>query len=253
MKKLVVTLLVLALALTSFAGCADKPVDEKKETLYMYTEAGFAPFEYYDEDGNVAGVDIDIAKAIAEKLNVNIEINDVGFSAVLETVSQKDDAVGIAGLTVDAERQKTLDFTTTYCTSTQSVIFKKGTIAKNADGKIDPSVLAGKKVGVQTGTSGDFFVQDIKGAEVKGYKNALWAKKDIGKGCDVVVIDNLVGKNITSNDADLECVDLVAEPEHFAIAVKKGNTELLQKLDAALKELIADGSIDEFMLKHSKG
>lgn len=247
MKKTIAIILCLLLALCSFAACGN----EKEETLIVYLNAEFPPFEYYDEGGQIVGVDVDIANAIGEKLGMKVEIKDVAFESICIGLTE-DNACGISGITINEERKKNVDFTSTYFISQQAIIYKEGALTP-VNGVISTDVLIGKKVGVQTGTTGDFLVQDVCGEDApKQYSSALVATQDIGSGCDYVVIDSVVAKNIVANNAGLEYADLDAEEEPLGIAVKKGNTELLNKLETALQELIADGKIDEFMVKHSK-
>ena len=247
MKKTIAIILCLLLALCSFAACGG---NDKKETLIVYLEAGFPPFEYPDGD-KVVGVDVDIANAIGEKLGMNVVIKDVPFDSICAGIAE-DNACGISGITITDERKENVDFTSPYFTSKQAIIYKEGALTP-VNGVISTDVLIGKKVGVQTGTTGDFLVQDVCGEDApKQYSNALVATQDIGSGCDYVVIDNVVAKNIVANNAGLSFANLDAEEEPIGIAVKKGNTELLNKLETALQELIADGKIDEFMVKHSK-
>lgn len=247
MKKLVVMILVVALALCSFAGCAPK-----KDKLIVYTEGGFPPFEYYDAKGNLVGLDMDIANYIANELGMELEIKDVAFGTIIEAVSSQDNALGLAGLTIDAERALSVDFTTPYWTANLGIIYKKGTLTKNADGIITQDSLKGKKIGVQTGTSGDIAAQKIDGATVKQYDNALVAAQAIGNGCDYVIIDNIVAANIVAKakNLGLEWADLDSDEEYFAVAMKKGNKDLMDKIDPIIKKLIKDGKIEEWIGSH---
>lgn len=246
MKKLIALVLCVIVALVAFSACGTK----SEETLIVYLEAGFPPFEYSDEGGQIVGVDVDIANAIGEKLGMKVEIKDVSFDSICAGLTE-DNACGISGITINEDRKKNVDFTSPYFTSKQAVIYKKGELTP-VNGVISTDVLVGKKVGVQTGTTGDFLVQDVCGDDTKQYTNALVATQDIGTGCDYVVIDNVVAKNIVASNVGLEYADLDAEEEPLGIAVKKGNTELLNKIEKALQELIAEGKIDEYMVKHSK-
>lgn len=249
MKKVLVLVLVAIMAVScfAFAGCGKT---EQKE-LIVYTESGFPPFEYPDGD-QIVGVDMDIAAAIAKELNMKLVIKDVSFDSICAGI-QEDNALGLAGITINEERAKTVDFSKTYWTSKQAVIYKTGALMPDANGVISCDVLVGKKVGVQTGTTGDYLVQDVCGEDApKQYSNAVIAATDIGSGCDYVVIDNIVAKNIVAKTTGLSYSDLDAEEEPLGIAVKKGNTELLNKVNTILEKLIADGKIAEFMVKHSK-
>ncbi len=243
MKKVLVVLLVLVMSLSMFAGCGSK-----NEVLNVYTEAGFPPFEY-SNGSEVVGVDIDMMNAIGEKIGMEVVINNVDFSAITTSVATDKNAVGAAGLTITEERLLSVDFSDIYFTAKQAVIFKKGELES---GKVlSTDVLLGKNVGIQTGTSGDFLVSDLEGANKKDYGNALLATADIGGGCDYVVIDNAVAQSIVAKNSNLEYAELDAEPEAYGIAVNKGNPELLAKINKALNELIEEGKIEEFMVKHT--
>lgn len=247
MKKIIALVLCLMLALCCFSACGTNDED----TLIVYLESGFPPFEYPDGE-NIVGVDVDIANAIGEKLGMKVVIKDVSFDSICAGISENN-ACGISGITINDERKENVDFTSPYYYSQQAIIYKKGTLTPNSNGVISTDVMVGKTIGVQTGTTGDFLVQDVCGEEgAKGYYNALIATQDIGTGCDFVVIDNVVAKNIVANNEGLECADLDVDEEPLGIAVKKGNTELLNKIEAVLQELIKEGKIEEYMIKHAE-
>lgn len=245
MKKIIAMILCVLLTLCFFTACSGNDED----TLIVYLESGFPPFEYPDGD-KIVGVDVDLANAIGEKLGMKVVIKDVSFDSICAGISE-DNACGISGITINDERKENVDFTSPYYYSQQAIIYKKGTLTP-VNGVISTDVMIGKTIGVQTGTTGDFLVQDVCGEEgAKGYYNALIATQDIGSGCDFVVIDNVVAKNIVANNEGLECADLDVEEEPLGIAVKKGNTELLNKIEKALQEIMAEGKLEEFMVKHS--
>ncbi len=245
MKKTIAIVLCLVLSLCCFVACNNSSED----TLVVYLEAGFPPFEYANGD-KVVGVDVDIANAIGEKLGMKVVIKDVSFDSICAGISE-DNACGISGITINDERKQNVDFTSPYYYSQQAVIYKKGELTP-VNGFVSTDVLKGKVVGVQTGTTGDSLVQEISGeSNAKQYYNALFATQDLGTGCDYVVIDSVVAANLVANNDGIEYADLDVEKEPYGIAVKKGNTELLNKIEKALQELIADGKIEESLIAHS--
>ena len=168
--------------------------DNTGGTLQIYTESGFAPFEFTDNDANVIGVDMYLMELAAEKLNMQININDVGFDTIVGKVATEDNAIGAAGLTVTEERLLEVDFSNTYYSTVQCII------SKEADNFKTLEDLKGKKIGVQEGTTGYMLISEAiangvlkdTGAEVIEYANGALAMAAMKSNkCDVVVIDEL--------------------------------------------------------------
>ena len=232
-----------------------------KPTLQVYTNAGFAPYEYVNESGEVVGIDIDIMKEIGEVLGYNVVINDIEFGLIMEEVGKDVLAVGAAGMTKTDERDEAALASSIYATSVQYVIAPKGSLdSVLVDGKVELSALAGKKIGVQMATTGDFMVSDaidagdLGEATVTQYSNAIIASDDIGSALDVVVIDKLPAQSIAAADADdLQAYELAEEPESYVLYFNKGATELVEKVNAVLDTMIANGVINFYTLKHSGG
>ena len=255
MKKIFVMIVALILSLFTFTGCTPK------KQLICYTNSGFPPFEY-TQGTKVVGVDMEIAQAIADKLGYELVIKDVQFESIVAGIAE-DNAIGAAGITVDAERAEKVDFSTTYFTAKQWVIYTKGSLTTDADGAVDPAQMKGKKLGVQTGTSGSFLAEDgvaeggiFEGGSVEYYNDALVATLAIGSGCDFVIIDSVVAQQIVakSSNTNLACAEIAgAEPESYAIAVKKGNADLLKVVNEVVDKMIKDGTIDALVNKHSQG
>ncbi|MEG0875432.1 MAG: transporter substrate-binding domain-containing protein [Clostridiales bacterium] len=283
MKKILSIALIFCLALGLFAcGSKDKEdtateeettatatqtLDAIKEAgeIIMFTNAEFPPFEYRDDQNNVAGVDVDIANEIAKDLGVKLVVEDVNFDSIVTSIQAGKAAFGAAGMTVTPEREKNVDFSTKYVSSKQYVILPKGVTIKTIED------LDGKTIGVQSGTTGDFIVSDaiegtdeaealIPKAEIKGYNTAIMAAQDLVSGrLDAVVIDKLPAENITAANADAEVTtveltyaDGSDTTEEYAICVQKDNKELLDAINATLDRLIKDGSIDQYLVKHSE-
>lgn len=264
-KKILATMMatIAAVATFGFAGCGGKGSD--KEKLYVYTNAGFAPYEYINDKGDVVGVDIDIMNYIGDQLGYKVVINDIEFNQILNEVQNDKMAVGAAGMTQKASRDEVALASITYATSVQYVIVPTGTFDADdlVDGKLDLSKLqelSNKTVGVQEGTTGDFMVQDaqvegeaLEGFEKLDYTNAIVASQDIGSQVGAVIIDKLPAQAIADADADLECFELNAEPESYVLYFNKEATELVAQVNVILAQMIADGTIDQYTINHSNG
>lgn len=275
MKKIFAVILsvcMLACVATGCGSAADRQnVDAIKKAgeLVVYTNSGFAPYEY-PSNGSVVGVDMEIAQAIADKLGVKLVVEDVNFETILTAVQGGKGALGIAGITVTPERAESVDFSDTYATSIQYII----TPADKPVEKLED--LAGYEIGVQTGTTGSFTVDDaIKGTEddngnhVKGaledtnakmveYENAFLAAVALdAKKIDAVVVDKLPAEIISKQyEGKFTIVELVyadgsKTDEQYAIAVAKGNDSLRELVNEVLKELKDAGKIDEWIVEHS--
>jgi len=254
MKKVLAAMLALGMVSVMFAGCgaADAgTVEQIKEAgeIVMYTDAAFPPFEYV-EGQDVKGVDVEIGLAIAEELGVELKVENVKFDSIVASVQSGKADFGAAGMTITDERKEAVDFSIEYYTSVQYVIFPE---AADYDSMED---LAGLKVGVQLGTTGDFLVSDCVetiGLECKQYANGIEAAQDMMAGrVDAVVLDKLPAESIVKNNAGLKCVALTdAEPESYGICVAKGNESLLEIINTVLEDLIAEGKIESFVVAHS--
>ena len=212
----------------------------------MATNAEFPPYEYHDGD-KIVGIDMDIADAIAKKLGLEVKVEDIAFDAViLEVTSGKAD-IGLAGISATEERKQSVDFSDTYTTSKQLIIVKDdSTIAGAKD-------LEGKKLGVQTGTTGDILASDVKDATVERYDKGMDAVQALSQGkIDAVVIDSAVANKFAEEVSGLKVLDEAYADENYAIAVKKGNKELIDGVNKALSELKADGTIDSIIAKYIK-
>lgn len=249
MKKILALVLALVLCLGCFAACGGNNADTnggtEKEVLTMCTNATFPPYEYYDGD-KIIGIDAEIAQAIADKLGMELVIEDMEFNSIISYVNANDNAFGMAGMTVTEDRKKTVDFTTSYAKGIQSVIVKADSDIKSIDD------LAGKKIGVQLSTTGDIYATDDFGADfVTQYNKATDCVLGLTKGdVDAVIIDNAPAKVFVEQNEGLVLLDAAYADEDYAIAVKKGDAELLEKLDTAITELIADGTVAKIVEKY---
>ena len=216
--------------------------------LTMSTNAAFPPYEMTADDGSFEGIDIEVAAAIADKLGLELQIDDMDFdAALLATQSGKSDMV-MAGVTVTDERQKVMDFSDTYAEGIQSVIVPEDSDIASVDD------LAGKTIGTQRGTTGYIYCTDDFGEDsVVAYDNGLTAVQALNNGqVDAVVIDNAPAKEFVAANTGLKILDTAYAQEDYAIGVAKGNTELLNAINGALEELQADGTLQSIVDKYIK-
>ena len=250
-KKIIASALAAIVALTTLVGCASGSTGSSNasgEKLVVGTNAAFPPFEYVGDDGKPDGFDIALIKAIGEKAGFEVEIQDMEFDSLVSSIGNKID-VAIAGMTVTEERMKTVDFSDSYYEAVQNVIVPKGSAIASADD------LKGLKIGVQLGTTGEFIAEDIEGAEIATYNKAVDAVNDLNNGrVDCVIIDKnpseVFGAQFSDKVDVLPGSNFDFEPENYAIALPKGNTELADKINNALKELKADGTYDSLVKKY---
>jgi ABC-type amino acid transport substrate-binding protein len=236
-------------AAPSEAAATGKIADIKAAgKLVMMTNAAFAPYEYLGSDNQVAGVDVDMAQAIADKLEVELEVVNMDFDGLIPAlVAGKGDLVA-AGLTITDERKQSVDFSDPYADATQLIIVK----SDNTEIK-GPDDLKGKTIGVQLGTTGDIYSSDIEGAEVKQYKTGIEAGMDLKNGkLDAVVLDKLPAQNIVDSNEGLILIDAPLTDEEYAIAVNKGDAEFLALINGVIKDLQAAGSVAEWTEKHAQ-
>jgi hypothetical protein len=214
--------------------------------LVMSTNAEFEPYEYHDGD-KVVGIDPDIAEAIANKLGLELVITDTAFDSIIPEVSSGKADMGMAGMTVNEDRKKNVDFSDTYASSKQVIIVKNGSDIKGAND------LKNKTIGVQLGTTGDIQGSNIEGVTMERYSKGFEAVQALSQGkIDAVLIDKQPAQYFIKDQADLSILDEAFAEEDYAIAFKKGNTELKDKVNKALEELKADGTIDKIIGKYIK-
>ncbi len=255
MKKFL-ALALAALMLFAFAACGgDKATDgnatdgdavtEALPVLTMATNAEFPPYEYYEGD-KIVGIDAEVAALIAEKLGMKLEIVDVAFDSIIPGVQAGKYDMGMAGMTVTEDRLEKVCFSTSYATGVQSVIVKDGGSIATLDD------IAGKKIGVQTSTTGDIYASDEFGedAVVKFDNGAAAVQGLLADKVDCVIIDNEPAKSYVAANEGLTILDTEYAVEDYAICFKLDNTDLQKKVDDALKALIADGSVQKVVEKY---
>lgn len=278
MKKIVLCLLVALLALSCLTACGDKNTGSANSgsgaaastdsaimqkiksagELRVYTEAGFAPYEFL-YNNEVVGVDIEIVKAVAAELGVKLTITDVSFDTICAGVSSGKADLGAAAITIRPDRAETVDFSTPYTTTEQYVV-----VAADNDSIKTVEDLAGKSIGVQQGTTSDFMIEDLindgtlAGATSSGYTAPAVAAASIGK-LDAVVTDKLTAETIVANNpGKYQCFKLVkadgsdaAEVEAYGIAVPKNSPDLLAVVNKVLDKLLSEGTIAQWEEKYN--
>lgn len=257
-----------AIGATAFSAC------DNRDVLTVYTESGFAPFEYVSK-GKIVGVDVDIMQQVADKLNMKLKFENVDFNSIIPAVSAgKLTNVGAAGLSVTEERQQLVDFSDVYYQADLYVIYQtskattyESTTTDSVTGVYWDS-LAGKKIAVQTGTTADLFLGDElgeggtiygTGASAVKFSSLAVATNDIGLNSDVLIIDELPAKQLVAGKSNLKCSPLYYKGEDgkpdetasdsYAIAVTKGETEILNAINEVLRALGKDG-IQALVNKH---
>ena len=241
MKKLIALLVALMMLGTVAAAMAD--------TLTMGTNASFPPYEYYENE-QIVGIDAEIAAAIAEKLGMELKIEDMEFKAIIPAVTTGKVDIGMAGMTVTEERLQSVNFSETYATGIQAIIVKEGSEIKSVDDLYAEG--ATWKVGVQDATTGDIYCTDDFGEDrVSKFPVGADAVEALKTGkVDCVIIDNEPAKAYVAANEGLTILDTQYAVEDYAIAVALENTELLEKINGALKELIDDGTVKAIIEKY---
>ena len=238
MKKLIALVLVLVLSSFAFA-----------ETLVMGTNAAFPPYEYY-EDGDIVGIDAEIAQAIGEKLSCDVTIMDMDFDTLVANVATGKIDFAMAGMTVTEERLQSVFFSTSYAKGVQAIIVPEGSPITSVDDLYADG--AAFKVGVQEGTTGDIYCTDDFGEElVYKFKNGAEAVAALMAGkLDCVIIDNNPAKAFVEANEGLVILESSYADEDYAAALSYDNPELCEKFDAAIAELIEDGTIAAILEKY---
>ena len=240
MKKLTALCMVCILLFTAGLALAEG------KTLVVATNPEFPPFEYV-EGNNIVGLDIDIAAEVAKDLGMEIAVEAMEFPAIIPSLNAGKADLGIAGMTVTEERKMNVDFSDTYYNAIQACVVKEGTAI--TDFKTKKKAV----IGVQEGTTGDFIVSEYPDAEILRFPKGLDAFMELANGkIDAVVIDAPVAANILKalNNQALETIEMPFEDEFYAIALPKGSTELLEAVNATIKRIQEDGTLEALIEKH---
>lgn len=215
--------------------------------LVLATEAGFAPYEFY-QDGEIVGVDIDIAKEIAKRLGKELVIKDVSFDFLINEVKSGKADFAAAGISITDERKKQVDFTNEYTVSNQVVVVRSDSKLSNFN------ELGNKRIAVQLGTVADLYVSDnYPNATLVQHKKYLSAVEDVkANKVDCLIMDEIPAKNIVLQNDKLKIMDGILFQDRYGMIVKKGNDELRKQINTVLEEMVLDGTIDKLVLKYSK-
>ena len=213
--------------------------------LIMATNAYFPPYEYY-ENNEIVGIDAEIAEAIADKLGLEVEIQDMEFDSIITAVATGKADIGLAGMTVTPDREKNINFSDTYATGIQSVIVTEDSDIQSIDD------LAGKKIGVQLSTTGDLYASDEFGEEnVEKFNKGNDAVMALSQGkIDAVIIDNQPALSYVASTDGLKILDTQYAEEEYAACISKDNDALLEAVNGALAELKEDGTIQSILDKY---
>lgn len=247
MKKFTKMLLVLTGAALLLSGCGSK----KSAALTFGTNAEFPPFEYVSSSGIIDqydGIDMAIAKEIGEATGREVKIENMEFDSLLIALENGQIDAVISGMTITEERAQSVDFSHPYYSATQVMIVKEDSdIAKASD-------MEGKKIVVIQGYTGELCVQDL-GYDYEAFKKGTEAILELNNGkCDVVVLDSATAQKYVSDNPGLKIVEDsdAFETEEYGIAIKKGNTELLNQINDAIDKMLASGSIADWSVKYSE-
>ena len=245
MKKLIALMIVAMFVLTGFSALAEKG------TLTLCTNVAFPPYEFYGDDSEPTGIDIEIAKAIAEKLGYEIEVVDIEFAQCIPGVQSGKYDFSAAGMTVTEERKQMVQFTDTYATGIQSIIVPEDCEFTSLDDFVDAN--GSVKVGVQMATTGDLYTtwdyEDEGKGTVDRYTTGAAAVQALLAGkVDCVVIDNEPAKNFVAQNEGLKILDTAYAVEDYAMAFAK-DSPIYEEFNTALAELIADGTVQSIIDK----
>ena len=243
MKKLMIAVLVI---LTVVVPCF---AQASSETYTVAASCDYPPLEYIDDDGNIVGYEMELIQAIAEEMNININIVNVSFVGIIAGIQSEQYDIGASGLTITEERKQTCDFTTPILQFALSIVTKKDT-----EGISSEDDLVGKKVGVQLGTTCQFACEDA-GLEVQTYDEAPSAILDLANGnLDAVVLDSVVADDFVLTNENYSQVLKVAgsfqNSDDMGMAVIKGNTELLNLLNEGIQKVTESGKLAEIKAKY---
>ncbi len=242
-------LLVLAACMTgcSKQGTAMKQI-EQTGVLTMMTATGFPPYEYIDENGNPAGVDIDLAQLVADKLGVELEVLDMDFNLLIDSLKGGKGQLVAAAMSSSPDRASQIDFSVQYHSDGQCLMIPKGSSIAGVDD------LTGKVVTVQESTTGHIYAEEELGLEVMSFKNAVECATAIMSGkADAAVLDKItVDTLVAANPNKLDAVPELLTDEGYALGIAKGNEDFLKVVNEVLEQALADGTIDELKEKHKE-
>ena len=241
MEKYIKLFILVSFSLLLF-GCSSRD-----DTIVVVTNSGFEPYEYV-KNNEVVGVDVDIAREIAKEMGKKLEIKDVAFDSIISELNSGKADFAAAGMSITEERKREVDFSIEYISSKQVVVVNKNN--KTIKTKDD---LNNKTISVQLGTVADTYVtNNYKSAKIVRQKKFLSAAEDVKVGkSDCIIMDELPAKELVIKNNELTILDIELITDKYAIAVKKGNTELLNTINNVLEKLMKEGKIEEYVINHS--
>jgi len=251
--KIFAAVLVLSMLAVAAVACAGGDTGESLTVepgiLNMVTNAEFPPYEFH-QGGKITGIDAEIAAAIAEKLGLELRINDIDFDSIIPSIEAGKYDMAMAGMTVTEDRKEQVNFTTSYATGVQVIIVPEGSSITSVDDLFEEGAF--HLIGVQLATTGDLYatwdLEDEGLASIERFNKGADAIVALVSGkIDCVIIDNEPAKVYVSQNQGLFILDTEFAIEDYAIAINKNNTALLEKIDAALRELIADGTVQSII------
>jgi len=246
MKKKIGTILILCACAAMAAACGK--TEKVSDKLIMGTNAEFPPYEFHQMGPNgseIVGIDVEIAQAIARELNRELEIEDIAFDSILPALQSGKVNIGMAGMTVTEDRLRNVNFSTPYAQASQMIIVREGSEITT------PDDLVGKTIGVQLGTTGDIYSEDIEDVTIERYNKGFEAVQALVQGkIDAVIIDSEPAKAFVAAAEGIVVLEEAFTEEEYAIAVAKGDEELLAEINAILVKLTESGEIQEIVDKY---
>ncbi len=239
MKKILMLCLILSFVVIT--GCS-----RDDNQIIMVTEAGFAPYEFYENE-EIVGVDIEIAKEIATFLDKELVIKDIAFDSIINEIKSGKADFAAAGLSITEERKEEVDFTIEYTVSNQVVVVKKTSKIKSFD------QLDGKKISVQLGSVGDSYATtNYKKSEIDRQKKFLVAAEAVKNNkSDCIIMDELPAKKLVEQNKELKILEGNLFQDTYGMAVKKDNKKLLKSINEVLEKLMDEGKINEYILQYT--
>jgi polar amino acid transport system substrate-binding protein len=251
--KIILTGFIISVLTFITSGC-------DANNLTIATNAYFAPFEYI-ESGKFVGIDMDIAKILADELGLKLQVKDMEFDSVLIAVQNGTCDIAMAGLTVTERRRESVDFCQGYFNASQMVITRteNNSVGNRMTADEVLTNLKGQKIGVVFGFTGQFFAEGdedfefegIEGADIKTYTTGSLAVAALKNGSvDYVIIDNVPAEILAAGNSGTKLINVPLTEEEYAFAVKKGNSELLSKVNNILSAMKTDGRLSEIIRKY---